>query len=441
MLKRVLIANRGEIGLRVLRACRELGVETVVVYSTADADQRYLLLADEAVCIGPPEPSKSYLNVANLLMAARNTGCDAVHPGYGFLAESWQFAEQVESSDLKFIGPRPESLKRLGDKIAAKRFMAANGIASIPGTEDEFGQHDDPGIISERFGYPVIIKAANGGGGRGMRVVLREEDLADEIVMARREAMSYFADERVYIEKYLLQPRHVEIQVIGDGEGNAIHLFERDCTVQRRHQKLIEEAPAPGIDREAILSLAAKCCEVCRGLKYRGLGTFEFLYQDDAFFFIEMNARIQVEHPVTEMVTGLDLVKMQLNVAAGEGISVRQEDVSLRGHAIECRVNAEDKNHVPSPGLIRSFRPPGGTGVRTDTHAYTGYVVSYFYDSLLAKVVALGENRGEASTKMAWALAELEIDGIETNASLLAEIVTSDEFVNCQLHVNFLNTA
>jgi acetyl-CoA carboxylase biotin carboxylase subunit len=440
MLEKVVIANRGEIALRILRACQELGISTVAVYSVADRDLKHVLLADESVCIGPAPSSASYLNIPAIISAAEVTDADAIHPGYGFLAENDDFAEQCERSGFVFIGPRPETIRTMGDKVAAIRAMQTAGVPCVPGSDGPLGEDDKANLaMAHKIGYPIIIKAAGGGGGRGMRVVHAEAALLAAISLTRTEAKNAFSNDVVYMEKYLDRPRHVEFQVLGDGEGDAIHLGERDCSMQRRHQKVIEESPAPGITEEQRREMGQRCVEACKRLRYRGAGTFEFLYQDDEFYFIEMNTRIQVEHPVTEMVTGVDIVKEQLRIAAGEGISYRQEDIRIHGHAIECRINAEDpKNFMPSPGRIEMYHAPGGPGIRMDTHIYNGYRVPPYYDSMIGKLIAYGETRQSALARMRVALNEIVIDGIKSNVPLQLDIVTDHAFLQGGTDIHYL---
>ena len=440
MFDKVLIANRGEIALRILRACRELQISTVAAYSSADRDLKHVRLADEAVCIGPPPSQESYLNIPALISAAEVTDAVAIHPGYGFLAENDDFAEQVEQSGFIFIGPRPETIRVMGDKVSAIRAMKEAGVPCVPGSDGALG--DDPDInlkLGREIGYPLIIKAAGGGGGRGMRVVHAEASLLSAISMTRTEALNAFGSEVVYMEKFLERPRHVEFQVLADGEGNAIHLGERDCSMQRRHQKVVEEAPAPGITGEQREAMGRRCAEACEKIRYRGAGTFEFLYQDGEFYFIEMNTRVQVEHPVTEMVTGVDIVKEQMRIAAGEGLSYRQEDICMRGHAIECRINAEDpETLIPSPGAITQDHAPGGPGVRVDTHIYNGYFVPPYYDSMIAKLITHGEDRQVALARMCGALSEVVIDGIKCNVPLQRTIISDSGFQAGGMDIHYL---
>ncbi len=424
MLDKVVIANRAEIALRIERACRELGIKTVAVHSTADANQKHVLLADETVCIGPAPSIDSYLNMPAIISAAEVTDAVAIHPGYGFLSENADFAERVASSGFTFVGPPPEVIRLLGDKISAIQVMKEAGVPTVPGSDGPLEDDPDENIrIAREIGYPVIIKAAGGGGGRGMRVVHTEASLLNAITVTRSEAQAAFGNDMVYMEKFLQRPRHIEFQVLADTFGNAVHLYDRDCSMQRRHQKIIEEAPAPGITTQQREEMGERCAEACREVGYASAGTFEFLYQDGQFYFIEVNTRLQVEHTVTEMITGVDLVIEQLRIAAGEKLSFSQEDISLRGHAIECRINAEDpKDFTPSPGQIELWHPPGGPGIRVDSHLYSGYTVPPFYDSMIAKVIACGDNRKSAIARMRTALNEMVIDGIKTNIVLHQEI-------------------
>ncbi len=440
MLEKVLIANRGEVALRILRACRELGIKTVAVHSTADRSQKHVLLADETVCIGPPRSADSYLNMPALISAAEVTDTVAIHPGYGFLSENADFAERVERSGFIFIGPTPEVIRKMGDKVTAIRTMKAAGIPCVPGSDGPLGEDGDENLrIAREIGYPVIIKASGGGGGRGMRVVHSEAALLGAINVTRNEALAAFGNAEVYMEKFLERPRHIEFQVLADHHGNVIHLGERDCSMQRRHQKVIEEAPAPGIDDAQRQQMGERCVRACEELGYRSAGTFEFLYQDGEFYFIEMNTRVQVEHPVTELVTGVDIVKAQLLIAAGESLKIRQEDIRLRGHAIECRINAEDaKTFMPSPGQVTLWHPPGGPGIRVDSHVYSGYHVPPYYDSMIAKVIAAGEDRATAIARMSVALSEMVIDGIRTNIPLHQEILAHSAFRKGGTDIHYL---
>jgi len=440
MFDKVVIANRGEIALRVLRACRDLGIKTVAVHSSADRDLKHVRLADESVCIGPPSPAESYLNIPAVIAAAEVVDAVAIHPGYGFLSENADFAERVEQSGFVFIGPRPETMRLMGDKLSAIKAMQEAGVPCVPGSGKPLG--DDIGenaALARGIGYPVIIKAAGGGGGRGMRVVHSEAGLRNAIGLTKREAAVAFQNDAVYLEKFLERPRHVEFQVLADAHGNCIHLGERDCSMQRRHQKVIEEAPAPGIDEATRQRMGALCVEACKRIGYRGAGTFEFLYENGEFFFIEMNTRIQVEHPVTEEITGIDLVKQQLRVAAGEPLDIRQEDIKILGHAVECRINAEDAyTFRPSPGRIGVYHPAGGPGVRIDSHIYDGYVVPPYYDSLIGKLICHAENREAALTRMQNALTELVIEGIETNIPLHIDLVSDAAFRAGGTDIHFL---
>ena len=440
MLKKVLIANRGEIALRVLRACREMGIATVAVHSEADKDSLHVKLADESVCIGPAPSPQSYLNIPAIIAAAEVTGADAVHPGYGFLAENANFAEQVEQSGFIFIGPRADTIRLMGDKVSAKQAMQEAGVPCVPGSDGALP--DDPETIiktAAEVGYPVIIKASGGGGGRGMRVVEKEEDLIKSVEMTKAEAGAAFGNPMVYMERYLQRPRHVEIQVLADEHGNAIYLGERDCSMQRRHQKVIEEAPAPGITVKEREKIGKACVEACKRIGYRGAGTFEFLYEDGEFFFIEMNTRVQVEHPVTELISGVDIVQEQLRVAAGEKLQYKQKDIVLEGHAFECRINAEDPyNFIPSPGLIESCHLPGGFGIRVDSHIYQGYRIPPNYDSLIGKICVHGKTREQAMAKMRVAMAELAITGIKTNADLHRDLFRDPGFSDGGVSIHYL---
>ncbi|NUY57420.1 acetyl-CoA carboxylase biotin carboxylase subunit [Salinivibrio sp. MA351] len=440
MLDKIVIANRGEIALRILRACKELGIKTVAVHSTADRDLKHVLLADETVCIGPAPSNQSYLNIPRIISAAEITGAVAIHPGYGFLSENADFAEQVERSGFVFVGPRAETIRLMGDKVSAIESMKKAGVPCVPGSDGPLGSDQEKNkAIAKRIGYPVIIKASGGGGGRGMRVVRAESELIDAIAMTRSEAKSAFSNDMVYMEKFLENPRHVEVQVLADGQGGAIHLGERDCSMQRRHQKVVEEAPAPGITAEMRKFIGERCCRACVEIGYRGAGTFEFLYENGEFFFIEMNTRIQVEHPVTEMVTGIDLVKEQLRIAAGQPLSFTQDDIQIRGHAVECRINAEDpERFIPSPGQIQRFHSPGGMGVRWESHVYTGYHVPPHYDSMVGKLICYGENRDVAIARMRNALAETVIDGIKTNIPLQIDIMNDEHFQRGGANIHYL---
>jgi acetyl-CoA carboxylase, biotin carboxylase subunit len=440
MFEKILIANRGEIALRIQRACREMGIKTVVVHSEADREAKYVKLADESVCIGPAPSSLSYLNMPAIISAAEVTDAEAIHPGYGFLSENADFAERVEKSGFVFIGPRPESIRLMGDKVSAKHAMIKAGVPCVPGSDGALP--DDPKEIvriARKVGYPVIIKAAGGGGGRGMRVVHTEAALLNAVTMTRSEAGAAFGNPEVYMEKFLENPRHVEIQVLADEFKNAVWLGERDCSMQRRHQKVIEEAPAPGIPRKLIERIGDRCAEACRKIGYRGAGTFEFLYENGEFYFIEMNTRIQVEHPVTEMITGVDLVQEQIRVAAGEKLRFRQRDIELAGHAIECRINAEDPfKFTPSPGRIVAWHPPGGPGIRVDSHAYAGYFVPPTYDSMVGKVIAYGATREQAIRRMQIALSEMVVEGIQTNIPLHRELMVDARFIEGGTNIHYL---
>jgi acetyl-CoA carboxylase biotin carboxylase subunit len=440
MLNKVLIANRGEIALRILRACKELGIKTVAIHSSADRDLMHVRLADESVCIGPPAAGESYLNIPAIISAAEITDAIAIHPGYGFLAENADFAERVEESGFIFIGPRPDSIRTMGDKVSAIAAMKKVGVPCVPGSDGPLGNDVQENLaIARKIGYPVIIKAAGGGGGRGIRVVHSEAALTSSIALTRAEAAAAFKNDSVYLEKFLETPRHIEIQVLGDGQGNAIHLGERDCSMQRRHQKVIEEAPAPGITEKQRQAIGKLCAKACREIKYRGAGTMEFLYQDGEFYFIEMNTRIQVEHPVTEIITGIDLIKAQLLIAAGEPLKIEQSDIKFSGHAIECRINAEDPNtFVPSPGTISLYHPPGGPGIRMDSHIYTSYKVPPYYDSLLGKLIAYGETREIALARMRNALDEILIEGIKTNIPMHHNLVRDPNFIAGGTNIHYL---
>jgi acetyl-CoA carboxylase, biotin carboxylase subunit len=440
MLEKVLIANRGEIALRVLRACKELGIKTVAVHSVADKDLMHVRLSDESVCIGPANPTDSYLNAPALISAMEVTHADAVHPGYGFLSENADFAEQVENSGFVFIGPTAETIRLMGDKVSAIEVMRAAGVPTVPGSNGPLDNNDERTLsLAREIGYPVIIKAAAGGGGRGMRVVDDEASLLKSIHVTQTEAQSFFGSGVVYLEKFLQNPRHVEIQVIGDGKGNAIHLGDRDCSLQRRHQKVLEEAPAPDIPDHVRAEVAATCIQACKNMKYRGAGTLEFLYEDERFYFIEMNTRVQVEHPVTEMVTGVDIVKEQLRIAGGEGLSIEQKDIQIKGHAFECRINAEDPvTFLPSPGKVNLFHAPGGNGIRVDSHLYSGYSIPPYYDSLIAKLISFGDDRQQALTRMQIALDECLIDGIRSNIPLQRDLVRDPGFQKGGINIHYL---
>ena len=441
MLDKVVIANRGEIALRILRACKELGIKTVAVHSTADRELKHVLLADETICIGKPASGESYLNVPAIIAAAEVTGAVAIHPGYGFLSENADFAEVVEKSGFIFIGPRAETIRLMGDKVSAIEAMKKAGVPCVPGSD---GPVDNDAkrnaAIAKRIGYPVIIKAAGGGGGRGMRVVRNEAELASAIALTKSEAGQFFKNDMVYMEKYLENPRHIEIQVLADGQGTALYLGERDCSMQRRHQKVVEEAPAPGITDEMRKFIGERCVRACLEIGYRGAGTFEFLYENGEFYFIEMNTRIQVEHPVTEMVTGVDLIKEQLRIAAGQPLSITQQDIRIRGHAIECRINAEDPaTFLPSPGLIQRFHAPGGLGVRWESHIYAGYKVPPYYDSMIGKLICYGENRDVAIARMRHSLDELVVEGIKTNIAMQKEIMKDENFQHGGTNIHYLH--
>ena len=440
MFEKILIANRGEIALRILRACRELGIKTVAVHSEADTEAKYVRLADESVCIGPASSTLSYLNVPAIISAAEVTDAEAIHPGYGFLSENADFGERVEQSGFVFIGPRPETIRLMGDKVSAKDAMKAAGVPCVPGSEGALP--DDPKEIvkiARAIGYPVIIKAAGGGGGRGMRVVHTEAALHNAVTTTRAEAQAAFGNPVVYMEKFLENPRHVEIQVLADQHGNAVYLGERDCSMQRRHQKVIEEAPAPGIDRKLIAQVGERCAEACRKIGYRGAGTFEFLFENGEFYFIEMNTRLQVEHPVTELITGIDIVQAQIRIAAGEKLWFRQRDIEFRGHAVECRINAEDPfKFTPSPGRITNWHTPGGPGVRVDSHVYNGYMVPPHYDSMIGKLITYGDTRDQAIRRMRIALSEMMVEGIKTNIPLHQTLMLDPRFIEGGTSIHYL---
>jgi len=440
MFEKLLIANRGEIALRIQRACRELGIKTVVVHSEADRDAKYVRLADESVCIGPAPSKDSYLNMPAIISAAEVTDAEAIHPGYGFLAENADFAERVEKSGFVFVGPRPESIRLMGDKVSAKQAMIEAGVPVVPGSKGALPDNAEEVVkIAREVGYPVIIKAAGGGGGRGMRVVHTEAALLNAVIMTKAEAGAAFNNTEVYLEKFLENPRHIEIQVMADGEKSAVWLGERDCSMQRRHQKVIEEAPAQGIPRKAIERIGERCAEACRKISYRGAGTFEFLYENGEFYFIEMNTRIQVEHTVTEFITGLDLVQWQIRIAAGEKFTLRQRDITFKGHAIECRINAEDPfKFTPSPGRITNWHTPGGPGVRIDSHAFNGYFVPPNYDSMIAKVITYGDSRDQALARMRIALSEMVVEGIQTNIALHRELLVDSRFSEGGTNIHYL---
>jgi len=439
-LDKLVIANRGEIALRILRACRELGIKTVAVHSSADRELKHVRLADESVCIGPPPSTDSYLNIPAVISAAEVTDAVAIHPGYGFLAENADFAERVEQSGFIFVGPRPETIRLMGDKVSAIAEMKKADVPCVPGSDGPIGEDAQDALrIARDLGYPVIVKASGGGGGRGMRVVHSEAALLNAISLTRTEAAVAFGDDTLYLEKYLENPRHIEIQVLADGQGNAVYLGERDCSMQRRHQKIIEEAPAPGLDGKTRREIGERCAKACREIGYRGAGTFEFLYEDGKFYFIEMNTRLQVEHPVTELVTGIDLVRAQLEIASGEPLGLRQKDVEFRGHAVECRINAEDpESFMPSPGKVSVFHPPGGPGIRLDSHLYSGYTVPPQYDSLIGKLIAHGQDRDTAMARMRTALSEIVIDGIKTNIPLHERLCRDSAFLAGGTNIHYL---
>ena len=439
-IKKVLIANRGEIALRILRACKELEIQTVAVYSTADKDLKHVRLADEAVCIGPHPSVKSYLNIPAIISAAELTHADAIHPGYGFLSENADFAQQVEESGFIFIGPRPENIRVMGDKVAAIEAMQSSGVPCVPGSDGALDKNTKRSVkIAKEIGFPIIIKASGGGGGRGMRIVESEDELEGSIELTKTEALSFFGNEEVYMEKFLTTPRHLEVQVLADQHGNAIHLGERDCSMQRRHQKVVEEAPAPGISMKLRNQIGTICSDACKKINYRGAGTFEFLFDKNKFYFIEMNTRVQVEHPVTEMITGVDIVREQILIAGGEKLSLTQEQVEIKGHAIECRINAEDpETFMPSPGKITQYHAAGGLGVRIDSHVYNGYNVPPHYDSMIGKVITFGENRANTIIKMQNALDEMVIDGIKTNIPLQRKIMNDKTFKKGGMNIHYL---
>lgn len=440
MIEKIVIANRGEIALRILRACRALGIKTVALHSEADREAKYVRLADESVCIGPAAAKDSYLNIPAVISAAEVTDAQAIHPGYGFLSENSDFAERVEQSGFIFIGPRAETIRLMGDKISAIEAMKKAGVPTVPGSDGPVGDDDRENLrLAEKIGYPVIIKAAGGGGGRGMRVVHTEAALKNAISLTRTEARTAFNNDIVYMEKYLENPRHIEFQVLADEHGNAVHLGERDCSMQRRHQKVVEEAPAPGLPEKLRHKIGERCAEACRKIGYRGAGTFEFLYEDGEFYFIEMNTRVQVEHPVTEMITGVDIVREQITIASGQKLSIRQKDITWRGHAVECRINAEDpKTFMPSPGRITMYHPPGGPGIRVDTHVYSNYFVPPYYDSMVGKLIAFGDTREIAIARMRIALSEMVMEGIKTNIPLHMDIMNDAAFQTGGVNIHYL---
>ncbi|WP_111891386.1 acetyl-CoA carboxylase biotin carboxylase subunit [Acinetobacter sp. MB5] len=441
MLQKVLIANRGEIALRITRACKALGIKTVGVYSSADKDLMHLRFVDEAVCIGPGTTSESYLNIPALLTAAEVTGADAIHPGYGFLSENAEFAEMVETSGYIFIGPRPEHIRLMGNKVSAITAMRKAGVPTVPGSQHAV----TPANAKEeaaKIGFPLIVKAASGGGGRGMRIVERIDTLLESVQAAQRDAEMWFGDDTVYMERFLQKPRHVEVQILADGQGHAIHLYDRDCSLQRRHQKVLEEAPAPDLPEQARADILEACVHACKLMQYRGAGTFEFLFEDGEFFFIEMNTRVQVEHPVTEMVTGVDIIEQQIRIASGLGLTLNQEDIEVRGHAIECRINAEDPTtFLPSPGRIEHFYAPGGAGIRLDSHIYSGYSIPPYYDSMIAKLIAHGKDRNTAIARMRQALDEMILTGVKTNIPLHKDLILQDkDFCETAMDIHYLET-
>ena len=439
MFKKILIANRGEVALRVLRACKEMGIATVAIYSEADKNLKHVKMADESVCIGPAESTKSYLNIPAIISACEVTDSDAIHPGVGFLAENDHFAEQIEASGYTFIGPDPESIKIMGNKISAKEAVSESGMKCAPGTGRISATNRETMEIAKKIGYPVIIKAAAGGGGKGIQVVEEEEDLLDKLQLTQREALNSFGSDEIYLEKFLTSPRHIEIQIAADNSGKVIHFFERDCSIQRKNQKIIEEAPAFGIPEAKLEEIRKIAVDTCKKLNYKGLGTFEFLYENEEFYFIEMNTRLQVEHTITEMITGIDLVKLQIKIAAGENIRFSQEEINCRGHAIECRINAENsETFIPSPGLVTEFHPPGGFRIRTDSHLYSGYKVPQYYDALVAKICSHSKDRLDAIRKMRVALEEMYIEGIDTNTDLHDKIFHEQNFVEGNISINYL---
>lgn len=441
MIDKLVIANRGEIALRILRACKELNIKTVAVHSTVDRDLMHVKLANESVCIGPPQALKSYLNIPAIICAAEVTDAMAIHPGYGFLAENADFAEQVEKSGFIFVGPTPDNIRLLGNKLASREVMMKMGVPCVPGSDGPIGDVLEVNHgLAKKIGYPIIIKAAGGGGGKGMRVVHSDAALGNAIALTRLEAKNAFNNDMIYMEKFLENPRHIEIQVLADGKGDAVYLGERDCSLQRRHQKILEEAPAPGITDQQRRDIGERCVNVCRETGYRGAGTFEFLYENGNFYFIEMNTRVQVEHPVTEMITGIDIVKEQLRIAAGEKLSFKQNDIKINGHAIECRINAEHPTHfTPSPGKVTFYHPPGGPGIRVDSHLYTGYSIPPYYDSLVAKVIAHADDRGVAIARMRHALEEMVVEGVETLIPLHKELMRDSAFINGGNGIHFLD--
>ncbi len=440
MLSKVLIANRGEIALRILRACKELNIKTVAIHSKVDSELKHVKLADQAICIGPDSPQQSYLNIPAIISAMEVSGADAVHPGYGFLAENESFAEQVENSGFIFVGPSIKNISTMGNKVTAINAMRESGVPTVPGSNGPLNNNENSiKNAAKRIGYPVIIKAASGGGGRGMKVVTDEESLIDSVKITKTEAKNSFGDDTVYMEKFLQNPRHVEVQVLSDGKGNAIHLGDRDCSLQRRHQKVIEEAPASNIPEESRSKILQSCVDACIDMGYKGAGTFEFLYEGGHFYFIEMNTRVQVEHPVSEMVTGVDIIKEQIKIASGENLSLKQSDISIQGHSIECRINAEDsETFLPSPGKIDSYHPPGGPGIRIDTHIYAGYTVPPNYDSLIAKLIVHDNSREAAMIRMKSALDEMVIGGIKTNLALHEKLITDETFIKKPVSIHYL---